>query len=85
MLYLGEINDTQRAAWQKSIAVFDEREGQIRQCALFPEDRTPAASVTPAVQVRLDQLRLWRPRPWGVCWLADLLGGDERLAQDDTL
>ena len=25
VLYLGEINDAQRAAWQKSIEVFDER------------------------------------------------------------
>ena len=25
VLYLGEINDTQEAAWQKSIRVFDEQ------------------------------------------------------------
>ena len=41
VLYLGEINDSQRAAWQKAIAVFDEHDGQTRQCALFPADRTP--------------------------------------------
>ena len=143
VLYLGEINDSQRAAWQKSIAVFDEQQGQARQCALFPEDRLPASEATSAVQVRLNQLQLSRPRTWGACWLgnqlwrelqldtffaarlgvsregtdwekvlrvltlyrllspgsewrlhrhwfgttarADLLGGDERLAQDDTL
>jgi len=67
VLYLGEINDSQRAAWQKSIAVFDEAQGQASQCALFPEDRTPAASDTPAVQVRLSQLQLSRPRTWGAC------------------
>jgi len=27
VFYLGEINDSQRAAWQKSIEVFDEQEG----------------------------------------------------------
>ncbi len=27
VLYLGEINDTQRAAWCRSIAVFDEETG----------------------------------------------------------
>lgn len=52
VLYLGEINDSQRAAWQKSIAVFDEPAGQSRPCALFPEDRLPAATAPDAVQVR---------------------------------
>ena len=73
VLYLGEINDSQRAAWQKAIAVFDEQDGQSRQCALFPEDRTPPSTATPAVQVRLDRLQLSRPRSWGACWLGDQL------------
>ena len=79
VLYLGEINDSQRAAWQKCIEVFDEQQGQARQCALFPEDRTPPASHTPAVQVRLDQLQLSRPRIWGPCWLGDQLWQDLQL------
>ena len=79
VLYLGEINDSQRAAWQKCIEVFDEQQGQSRQCALFPEDRTPAASDTPAVQVRLDQLQLSRPRTWGACWLGDQLWRELQL------
>ena len=73
VLYLGEINDSQRAAWQKSIAVFDEQQGQTRQCALFPEDRLPAGGTADAVQVRLNELRLARPRTWGACWLGDQL------------
>lgn len=79
VLYLGEINDSQRAAWQKSIAVFDEQQGQARQCALFPEDRHPAAETTTAVQVRLHQLQLTRPRTWGACWLGDQLWRDLQL------
>jgi transposase len=79
VLYLGEINDSQRAAWQKSIEVFDEQAGQARQCALFPEDRTPAAGDTSAVQVRLNQLQLSRPRTWGACWLGDQLWRDLQL------
>lgn len=51
VLYLGEVNDSQRAAWQKAIEVFDERSGLTRQCALFPADRTPPVTATPAVQV----------------------------------
>jgi transposase len=79
VLYLGEINDSQRAAWEKSIEVFDEAQGRSRQCALFPEDRTPAASDTPAVQVRLEQLQLSRPRTWGACWLGDQLWRELQL------
>ncbi|MGH8528327.1 MAG: IS1634 family transposase [Nevskiales bacterium] len=79
VLYLGEINDSQRVAWEKSIAVFDEQHGQARQCALFPQDRTPPAGGAPAVQVRLDELRLSRPRMWGACWLGDALWRELQL------
>jgi transposase len=79
VLYLGEINDSQRAAWQKCIEVFDEQSGQSRQCALFPEDRTPPVTDTPAVQVRLEGLQLCRPRSWGGCWLGDHLWRELRL------
>ena len=73
VLYLGEINDSQRLAWERSLAVFDEPSGETLQLALFPSDRTPPADGTPAVQVRLDALRLEHPRQWGACWLADQL------------
>ena len=73
VLYLGEINDSQRLAWERTIAVFDERVGESRQLALFPADRTPPVDGATAVQVRLDALRLERPRQWGACWLADQL------------
>ncbi len=79
VLYLGEISDSQQAAWQKAIAVFDEQDGQSRQCALFPEDRTPPLTDTTAVQVRLDQLQLSRPRSWGACWLGDQLWRELQL------
>jgi transposase len=79
VLYLGEINDSQRVAWQKSIEVFDEQSGQARQCALFPEDCTPPATDRPAVQVRLDGLQLCRPRTWGACWLGDQLWRELQL------
>lgn len=73
VLHLREINDSQRAAWQKAIDVFDERDGQTRQCALFPHDRPPPPTATPAGQVQLDRLQLSRPRSWGACWLGDQL------------
>ena len=70
VLYLGEINDSQQAAWQKSIAVLAEGERELRQVALFPEDRVGAASTVPQIQLKLSALTLHRPRQWGACWLA---------------
>ena len=39
VLYLGEINDQQQAAWRKSLEVFDEDEQDYRTMSLFPDDR----------------------------------------------
>ena len=73
VLYLGEINDSQRRAWERTLTVFDEPSGESRQLALFPADRTPPADGAEAVQVRLEALRLEHPRQWGACWLGDQL------------
>jgi transposase len=70
VLYLGEINDSQRAAWCRTIEAFDEGGQQARQIALFPEDRPAPALNCDVVHVRLSGLRLHRPRQWGACWLA---------------
>jgi hypothetical protein len=73
VLYLGELNDSQQRAWERSLAVFDEQTGEHRQLALFPADRPLPATETETVQVRLDELRLENPRQWGACWLGDHL------------
>lgn len=39
VLYLGEINDGQRASWCKTIEVVQEGEVRPKQIAIFPEDR----------------------------------------------
>jgi hypothetical protein len=70
VLYLGEINDAQRAAWCRSIEVFDEDAGAAGQMALFPEDRPAPELACAVVQVKLSGLQLRRPRQWGACWLA---------------
>jgi Transposase DDE domain len=71
VLYLGEINDSQREAWCRVIEAFDEADGRHRQLALFPADRTvPEHARAHGVQVRLDAMELHRPRQWGACWLA---------------
>src|SRR6185503_3092704 len=73
VLYLGEINDSQRVAWERTIAVIDERDGEARQLALFPADRTPPPGEVDTLQVRLSELSLEHPRQWGACWFGDHL------------
>lgn len=70
VLYLGEINDSQKEAWRKTIEVFDE--GKKRQVALFPESLAPVND-NAVVSVRLNELELIRPRQWGACWLSCML------------
>jgi hypothetical protein len=46
VLYLGEINDSQQAAWRRTLEVFDEAEQRITPLSLFPEDRFPPTRST---------------------------------------
>jgi hypothetical protein len=79
VLYLGEINDAQRAAWCKSIAVLEPEQSQLRQMAIFPEHRAAPELSCAVVHVKLDGMRLLRPRQWGACWLGMSLWEDLQL------
>jgi transposase len=71
VLYLGEINDSQREAWCRVVEAFDEEDQRHRQLALFPSERPlPDHAKGYGVQVRLEAMELHRPRQWGACWLA---------------
>ena len=69
VLYLGEINDSQRAAWCRSIEVV-EGKSRSRQMALFPEDREAPALRCEVVKINVAEVALHDPRQWGACWLA---------------
>ena len=70
VLYLGEINDTQRESWCRTIEVFDEHRERTMALALFAADRQlPNFAAEFGVQVRLKEMELHRPRQWGACWL----------------
>jgi len=69
VLYLGEINDQQQAAWRRTLEVFDENEQDSRTMSLFPDDREVPADVLDSIQVKLSGLELRRPRSFGACWL----------------
>ncbi len=70
VLYLGEINDSQREAWYRSIEVLEDGEDAPRKMALFPEDRLAPELSCEVVKLRLNKLSVSRPRQWGACWLA---------------
>lgn len=71
VLYLGEINDSQKESWCRVLEGFDESDGSRRQMALFAWDREiPAHAADIGIGVRLKDFSLHRPRQWGACWLA---------------
>jgi transposase len=70
LLYLGEINDSQHAAWRKTIEVFADGAPRPQPMALFPDDGVAAVDDATVVRLRLADLRIERPRQWGACWLA---------------
>ena len=46
VLHLGEINDSQEAAWRKTLEVFDEAQQRYVTLSLFPDDQEiPAEAV----------------------------------------
>ena len=68
LLYLGEINDSQKAGWIQAIEIIDGKEN--RQMSLFPDDRPVPKGVENSIQLRMNALELIRPRQWGACWLS---------------
>jgi transposase len=70
VLYLGEINDSQKEAWRRTVEVFPDNDARPRTLALFPEDRVAlGGNQSDVVNVRLSHMQLRHPRQWGACWL----------------
>src|SRR2546429_7606500 len=69
VLYLGEINDSQQAAWRKTLEVFDEEQHRFTPLSLFAEDRPVPTDAVDSVQVKLSEMKLERARPYGNCWM----------------
>jgi len=79
VLYLGEINDSQEAAWRKTLEIFDEQRQARCQMSLFPEDREIPPDAVNALSLRMDRLTLQRSRAYGDCWLGLTLWRELRL------
>ncbi len=73
VLHLGEINDSQKAAWCKTIDVFQEDKIESKQIAIFPEDSQAPPLACDIVRIKLNEIHVRNPRQWGACWLACLL------------
>jgi hypothetical protein len=70
VLYLGELNDSEQAAWTKALEVFNVDSGRLETRSLFPQDRKPPPGVAEAISIRVCDYELKRPRQFGACWLA---------------
>jgi hypothetical protein len=70
VLYLGEINDSQKEGWLRCIEAIEVGSQRQLHLALFPADRAiPAHAADVGVQLRLSEFTLERPRQWGACWV----------------
>jgi len=82
IFYLGEINDSQREGWLKLIEAFDVGSQQQTKLALFASEQpVPTHATDFAVQVRLSEFSIHRPRQWGACWVFGLLWEQLKLEQ----
>ena len=80
LCYLGELNSSTQARWQKTIEVFNEH-GESRQLKLFPSAVEPPSDDPNVARVLLDKVRLERARQLGNCFLGLELW--QRLGLDD--
>lgn len=76
VLYLGEINDTQRESWRQTIEVLENGQSTARTISLFPENRLVEINSESVVHIRINDVELCRSRQWGACWLYRQLGLD---------
>lgn len=75
VLYLGEINSSQREAWRKSIEIFEDGSTRPQTASLFCEEDAPEIDDESIIRIKLGDLSLHKPRQWGGCWLACELYG----------
>ena len=83
LCYLGELNGSTHARWQKTVEVFNER-GESSQLKLFPSE-VEAPDDPNVARVLVKKVRVERTRRFGDCYLGlelwKRLGLDEFLAQ----
>ncbi len=68
LCYLGDLNTSAQARWQKTIQVFNEH-GESRQLKLFPSQVEPPENDPNVARVLLNKVRVERARQFGNCLL----------------
>jgi len=68
LCYLGELNSSAHARWQKTVEVFNEQ-GEAQQLKLFPSHLAPPTDDSQGARVLLNKVRLERTRQFGACFL----------------
>lgn len=71
VLYLGEINSSQKKGWTKAIEVVEGKDN--RQMSLFPDKGTVPEGIESSIQLVMSKLELKHPRQWGACFIANEL------------
>jgi transposase len=72
VLYLGEINNSQKRGWTKAIDVVEGKDN--RQMSLFAdEDNYVPEGIENSIKLLMNGLELKRPRQWGACFIANEL------------
>ena len=67
-IYLGELNDSQKAGWMRAVEAFDEQ-GNVRQLKLFPAENAPKDDNGNIIRIKTEELRLENMRNWGEVWI----------------
>jgi len=80
VLYLGEISDSQKKSWNKSIKVLNEQNEPVHKTLFAVHDDDDICENIDAIPLRLSGMKLQKPRAFGDCWLGceifDQLGLD---------
>lgn len=81
VLYLGEISDSQKKSWQKSIKILNEDNKPIYKSLFAIDNETQLCYNVDTIPIKLSKMKLSKPRTFGDCWLGceiwDQLGLDK--------
>jgi len=80
VLYLGEISDSQKKSWEKSIEIIMEDNTPVRKSLFAYDQDNRTHHDVDTIPVKLSKMTLANPRSYGDCWLGceiwDRLGLD---------
>ena len=81
VLYLGEISDSQKKSWNKSIKVLNEDNQPVQKTLFAFHDEEAIYENIDAIPLRISAIQLSRPRAFGDCWLGCEIWGQLGLDQ----